>query len=434
MAIQRRTYLGALSVTLLVGGCLGGEADVDALTTPGDPAPLLAREVGAIDPEEPGRAIVFATIDELEDLLTTGGLATERADSVQAFIDTTDFAEQSLLYVEVPVPDARHGITVREFHSDADQIEVDLVTDEPDGNGERTVPDVAVAGRALIRVDHDRVEELTVRHEDADVPTYEIDDSLFVTRSDRRVMPLYLESRPDDALEEAFDDDWRDRWTQDGAHGVGTTETDRDHTLRVEYAEDSFYGTSLHTRFGERILIEPEAAHARYWIRHPEDWEFHPDGGTKLPGFAGVYQGTPREGGFGGRSSDGTNGWSARMFNRESRGDIGLGTQIYHADARGDYGDHPTWRGSLERGRWHAIDQYIQLNTPGEADGVYRGWIDGRPAIEETRLRFRDEDHEEIRIESFWINFYYGGGWGSPVDQYVDMTDVELWTWDRLPD
>ena len=434
MAIPRRTYLGVVSATLMIAGCLSDDPDVDALTTTRDPVPLLAREVGAIEPEESGRTIAFATIDDVEDLLTTGGLAAERADSISAFVEATDFEEQSLVYVEVPVPDARYGIVVEAFRDEEGAVEIELGTDDPDESGGQTIPPVTVAGRGLFRVGHERVEELSVQYEHTSVPEYEIDDSLFVTRSDREVIPLYLETRPDDALEERFGDGWRERWTQDGAHGVETEDTDRDQALRVEYTEESFYGTSLHNRFGERILIEPEAAHARYWIRHPEDWTFHADGGTKLPGFAGVYQGTPQEGGFGGRSSDGTNGWSARMFNRESNGEIGLGTQIYHADARGDYGDHPTWRGTLDRGEWHAIDQYLQLNTPGEADGVYRGWIDGVPAIEETRLRFRDAGHEEIRIESFWINFYYGGGWGSPVDQHVHMTDVQLWAWDRLPD
>lgn len=171
---------------------------------------------------------------------------------------------------------------------------------------------------------------------------------------------------------------------------------------------------------------EPVAAFMRYYLRLGDDWDPTLDGG-KLPGFAGTYGSA----GWGGRRSNGSNGWSARGgFARAPAPGTrlaqarGVGSYVYHADMQGRHGETWGWNlgaaGWLQKGRWYSIEQELRLNTPGLSDGLLRVWVDGRKAFERTGLRFRDVD--TLRIESAWLNVYHGGARPSPetMTLYID--------------
>lgn len=42
----------------------------------------------------------------------------------------------------------------------------------------------------------------------------------------------------------------------------------------------------------------------------------------------------------------------------------------------------------MRKGQWVTIEMYAQLNTPGNADGIWRTWVDGQLAVENTAFRF----------------------------------------------
>lgn len=142
--------------------------------------------------------------------------------------------------------------------------------------------------------------------------------------------------------------------------------------MKVE--KGSHYGGSLEYLFAKHHKgREPEAMHFRYYLRFDADW----DGtGGKLPGFGGTYG----VAGWGGKPSDGRNGWSARGSFKSPQGDrIPIGSYCYHSEMKGQYGDVWGWKkkklGYLERDRWYCIEQYLQLNTPNVNDGIIRGWV-----------------------------------------------------------
>ncbi|WP_242695508.1 polysaccharide lyase [Halomontanus rarus] len=213
--------------------------------------------------------------------------------------------------------------------------------------------------------------------------------------------------------------------------------------FRVRWPEGEYYGTTMDYFFKDHYDSEPEAGYVRTWMQFPDGWEFHSDGlgGTKLPGFASRFNGREEgeRAGWGGRASDGTNGWSARMFNcrpdrhPEHAGPIALGSQIYHANAASEYGDHPRWSVPLETKTWHRIDQYVEVNTPGKPDGSYLGWVDGELAIGVDDLYMREKGYEDIKIESLWFNCYFGGDWKSPIEQHMHFDNLQLWLWDERP-
>lgn len=193
--------------------------------------------------------------------------------------------------------------------------------------------------------------------------------------------------------------------------------------LRVRVDSGGHYGVSLAYRFADQIGEEPEAIYFQYYLRFASDWR--PERGGKLPGIAGTYG----RAGWGGRKVDGTDGWSARgLFDGQVDGKTPIGFYCYHADMKGKYGAHWTWKRDgfqgLENNRWYCIEQYVQLNSPGENDGILRAWVDDRLVFEKTDVRMRDIDR--LKIENVWINVYYGGTWKAHQDYHLYIDDVTI--------
>jgi hypothetical protein len=62
--------------------------------------------------------------------------------------------------------------------------------------------------------------------------------------------------------------------------------------------------------------------------------------------------------------------------------------------------------GPIQKG---AIAQQARLNTTGKNDGILRGWVDDQLIFEKSNVRMRDVD--TLKIETVWLNLYYGGTW-----------------------
>jgi hypothetical protein len=116
------------------------------------------------------------------------------------------------------------------------------------------------------------------------------------------------------------------------------------------------------------------------------------------------------------------------LFRGRPDGHTAIGYYCYHADMKGRYGSHWVWDrdglGYLENNRWYCIEQYVRLNTPGKNDGILRGWVDGRPAFEKTDIRFRDTDR--LKVETVWVNVYYGGSWAAEGDYHLYLDNVVI--------
>lgn len=198
--------------------------------------------------------------------------------------------------------------------------------------------------------------------------------------------------------------------------------------LRVDMPKGDHYGTSLRYRFQNLGLSQPVGLTSQYSLYFSPNFRVQGTGG-KLPGPAGTYG----QAGWGGRPANGKNGWSARaLFKPSGNSDypIQLAYYAYHADMEDRFGDVLEWtkggNGQLARGRWYHLKETIKLNTPGENDGVLRGWVDGQLAFERTDMRFRDI--ADLKIQEFWFNVYYGGNNPSPSKNsiYFDTLSLSL--------
>jgi len=224
-------------------------------------------------------------------------------------------------------------------------------------------------------------------------------------------------------------DTWQEQWSGAKRQTVSIVAQDeaqrfaslQNRALCIKVPEGQHYGASIQYEFKKRLGREPEEIYFRYYLRLGDDW--NPLRGGKLPGIGGTYG----RGGWGGRPSDGRNGWSARgQFNGQKRGKTPIGFYCYHADMKGKYGNGWIWRedelGMLVNNRWYCIEQYARMNTPEKNDGILRGWVDGKLAFEKTDVRMRDI--HELKIQCIWINVYHGGTWSAQTDDHLFIDNV----------
>ena len=184
----------------------------------------------------------------------------------------------------------------------------------------------------------------------------------------------------------------------------------QNNSLRVTVPGGSTDGISV-----LRPVNKAQEIYFRYYLRFGKTWRTL-DGG-KLPGITGNI-GTC---GYGGESCNGADGWSARgAFDvLDIRGRVPIGSYIYDGEMedRGDtYGTQYWWK-ALARARWYCVEHYVKLNTPGQRDGIYRGWVDGVLVFEKTDFVFRKV--AALTVESIWMNVYHGGT--APVDRTIHL-------------
>jgi hypothetical protein len=230
------------------------------------------------------------------------------------------------------------------------------------------------------------------------------------------------------------------RWASGPREGRGTVVEPGDEdgsvpldgpALRVTIPARQQLGLDLRYRFRDHHgSPEPESLHLRYYLWLDTGWLRAVDG-AKLPGFAGTYG----VAGWGGRKWDGAKGWSMRGLvsaplpaGHVHGGQLVIGSYAYHSRSE-TYGEHVPWGGGgfgavVATGRWICIEQALRLNTPGQDDGTFTAWIDGREVIRLQGLRLRDLPH--IRIEELWMNVFHGGTAVAPValKAYVDRVVI----------
>lgn len=203
-----------------------------------------------------------------------------------------------------------------------------------------------------------------------------------------------------------------------------------DKALAITLKPGTHYGADFSFDFAAQTGMEPEEAVLSYRLCFAPDFNAEAVQGGKLPGFGGIYR---SDAGAAGQRVNGRDSWSARgaYWKPDARGDIPIGFYVYHADMKSDFGDTWYFSKALERGKWHDIRLSIKLNTaasrPGEkgrANGVLRGWVDGRQVFEKRDIRFRDVD--TLKIRNAWFHFYHGGGQPASAEYRMWIDDVVI--------
>jgi hypothetical protein len=247
---------------------------------------------------------------------------------------------------------------------------------------------------------------------------------------------------PDTILDEDFENG-TDVFSE-GAWGMEELSTGHDGAgLRSIIPAGEHWGGSGHWYFSDHGMDDPEELWWRYWVRFPDGFYIEPPNRGKLPGVGGLYTYNC----LGGRPSTPEEPcFSARMlFSRTypSFGEPGypngpddktlIGYYVYHLDSPATRGDIWTWDpdvATLDHGPWYCVEGHIELNTPGQHDGVLEGWVDGANAFARDDIAFRRTAEVDIDIKSFWFDVYYGGA-ESVVDNEIHFDSLAL-GWEKI--
>lgn len=199
---------------------------------------------------------------------------------------------------------------------------------------------------------------------------------------------------------------------------VSFVEDDFSHpVMRVDVPKDGHYGTQMNYVFDKGY----DEVHTSWQVYLPEGWTTARSHHMKFPGIAHTDKH-----GWGGRKTDGTGGWSARTGFRDQGDSVTGEFYVYHMDM-GRWGSSYKWEGTIPREEWVEIENYVRVNTPGEADGVIKAWVNGDLVYEKSDLRFRAAGFEQYSAkEMSWV-IYHGGTPPSPVDQHLYLRNLELW-------
>ena len=234
-------------------------------------------------------------------------------------------------------------------------------------------------------------------------------------------------------LTETFESDdrtaYRDPYTSGwrlGTHDSVTTNESRsgDACLRVPIWAGGHYGMDA--------TIDPKDAgltnenqmemYTSYWVKFDENFKSDSNGG-KLPGPRQREPPTP-----GVPTANGYNGWSCLgKFSGTSSGDVTIGYYWYHMDQSGRYGDHINAT-TVERGKWHHIEQHIKVNTvsgdSANRDGELDLWVNGEHLVDRNNVRYTIGDR--WRGINWCTQLYYGGSQSSPRDNTVYLDDIAI--------
>lgn len=240
--------------------------------------------------------------------------------------------------------------------------------------------------------------------------------------------------------------------------------------------------------------LAPEELYLRYYIKLGPNWNpLQCSGGTvvgrggKFPGLADERIPSDPVGqcGNGGDPGDGINCWTMRSnfadcnaggkqscaLNGVPNATMRFGSYLYfigQTDPGGSYTGLPghwdsylwdQWpvgggtcqvtptnlycgignRGMFENNKWYLVEMYVKMNTPGQANGIIRGWVDGILSYQKTNMIFRLLGHNNLHVRNMWFDVYKGGVNGNCVnsevyfDQMVMATGAQIGPWQGNP-
>lgn len=117
-------------------------------------------------------------------------------------------------------------------------------------------------------------------------------------------------------------------------------------------------------------------------------------------------------------------GWSARAT---FKADGHIATYLYDQNTTKKYGVGATSDAPVfNRDQWHHVTLQVQLNTPSNADGLSRVFVDGALAVETKGVTFRGTGEPDTAITQILFSTFHGGSSPryTPIDEHGKPTTV----------
>jgi hypothetical protein len=245
---------------------------------------------------------------------------------------------------------------------------------------------------------------------------------------------------------------WTTAWGQTGAGQLNNTTLATAPTggngkaIRIANAGGGTKGDrwGYDGRFGFAAAGIPaqDEAYLSYRIWFPADYEFDTQG--KLPGLQGVVPGgspwlannsiTCTSGPYKGKDCHDDRQFGARTMWKNGGmitylNVVAIGTKDHDAQrtASGDNYSFSTKYTNANgadlklRPGWNTIEQHVKLNTPGQSNGTFEGWINGERGVRLTNVQYRTAARADLRITQWNLAHFWGG---PPTDYPTKATAV----------
>ena len=91
---------------------------------------------------------------------------------------------------------------------------------------------------------------------------------------------------------------------------------------------------------------------------------------------------------------------------------------------RDRYGLMSNWSTTLRKGSWNTIELHYKLNTPGQNNGLFEGYLNGVRGVRLTDVQYRDSKHPTLRINQLFFASFFGGPTSNRTDERWYFDDV----------
>ena len=165
-----------------------------------------------------------------------------------------------------------------------------------------------------------------------------------------------------------------------------------------------------------------EKGYLRYYVKFEEGFDFGKGG--KLPGLMGGGDSWSRSGG---NQPVGDNGWTLRLMWLEN------GKLIVYAyvpkSKNGKWGE-AQWGQAIDcginaqPGKWHCIEQFVDVGTPNHDNGKLKIWIDGEEKVNIDDMRFWNVKNDMGKIGGIYFSTFHGGNtpeWKPQNDSFIQF-------------
>lgn len=168
--------------------------------------------------------------------------------------------------------------------------------------------------------------------------------------------------------------------------------------------------------FKSRLEQPRECLILTYELKFDNNFNFVKGG--KLPGLYGGVGNT------GGKIPTGYDGFSTRFIWKEQ----GVGAMYAYLPSS------QTWGTAIGRGawvftvgQWQTLEQLVQLNTPGRADGAISIWHNGQLVVTQSGLVFRLD--RRLKVDGLLFSTFFGGNnasFATPVNTNIQFRNFVM--------
>ena len=234
----------------------------------------------------------------------------------------------------------------------------------------------------------------------------------------RNEIRVAFDAHPEGVYEmRVFRKDWGNAFLGQFRQRAAITAEPKGKSLRVSYPKGSLGPNEGGGQFRER-LAPRDAYRLSYRLLFEKGFDFRKGG--KLPGLGGG------KGNTGGDKPVG-DGWSVRYM-WDNKGSLSL--YLYHLDQKTDYGDRFQLKAKAIPGQWLTLSQVVQVNTPGQADGRIRVWVNEKLSLDRKGLRLRGRVKPEVAlVDQFLFSTFHGGStkdWAPRRDSHARFDDFHV--------